>query len=81
MAWDDKGLLAGAGLANPGGVLSVGVALAVGCEPRQALGADPPFPLLSPTMVPPGQTPNEQQTHPTALAIDSRKVAGGGNRG
>ena len=53
MARDDKGLLAGAGLANPGGVLSVDVALAFGCRPRQALGAGPPFPLLSPTVAPP----------------------------
>ena len=40
-ACDDK-CLAGAGLANPGGVLSLDVALAIGCGPQQALGADPP---------------------------------------
>jgi hypothetical protein len=84
LARDDQ-CLAGAGLANPGGVLSVDVALAVGCGPQQALGADPP--VLPPTGaarrlakepdVLRGQTPSEQQTHPAALVIDNSQVAGG----
>jgi hypothetical protein len=72
-------------LANPGGVLSLEVALAVGCGPQQALGADPP--VLPPTGavrrlakapdVLRGQTPSEQQTHLAALVIDHGQVAGG----
>ncbi len=83
LACDDK-CLAGAGLANPGGVLRLDVALAVGCGPQQALGADPPG--LPPTGaarrlakapdVLRGQSPSEQQTHPAALVIDHGQVAG-----
>ena len=69
----------------PGKSPGVEVALAVGCGPQQALGADPPG--LPPTGaarrlakapdVLRGQTPSEPQTHPAALVIDHGQVAGG----
>jgi hypothetical protein len=84
LARDDQ-CLAGAGLANPGAVLSLEVALAVGCGPQQALGADPPGRpptgaarrLAKAPDVLRGQTPSEQQTHPAAFVIDHGQVAGG----